>query len=126
MADRRRKVSRVRCDAFNDDPLRVGRIATGIPPQSEIALCSARLSAASHPVRLTILFALELEALCVCELSSLLEMSAPAAMHHIQRLAGEGLIDVEKRGKFAEYFLTELGQEIVGWAHTFSEAKASA
>ena len=126
MADRRKKVGRIRCDAFNDDPLRVARVATNIPPQSEIALIAARLSAASHAVRLTILFALELEALCVCELSSLLEMSSPAAMHHIQRLAGEGLIDVEKRGKFAEYFLTETGHETVDWAHTLSEAKASA
>ena len=126
MADRRKKVGRIRCDAFNDDPLRVARVATSIPPHSEIALCSARLSAASHPVRLTILFALEQEALCVCELSSLLETSAPAAMHHIQRLAGEGLIDVEKRGKFAEYFLTSTGQETVDWAHSLYEAKASA
>ena len=126
MADRRKKVGRIRCDAFNDDPLRVARVATSIPPQSAIALCAARLSAASHPVRLTILFALEQEALCVGELSSLLETSSPAAMHHIQRLAGEGLIDVEKRGKFAEYFLTETGQETVDWAHSWSEAKASA
>ena len=126
MADKRPRIQNIRCDAFNDDPLRVARVAAKIPTKSDIARAAAGLSATAHQTRLTVLFALEQEPLCVCELSSLLATSPPAVMHHIQNLAGEGMIDVEKRGKFAEYFLTDHGAEALTWARELLANRASA
>lgn len=126
MADKRNRITHIRCDAYNDDPLRVSRVAAKIPNNTQISVASSRFSTVAHPVRLTVLFALEQDPLCVCELSCLLEMSAPAMMHHIQKLAAEGQIDVEKRGKFAEYYLTEEGTETLAWARELFSSQATA
>lgn len=101
----------VRCDAYNDDPLRVSRVwARMHEGQHQRKLQAALYSALAHDARLAVLEALSIEPLCVCELSTLLDMSAPAVMHHLRQLAKVGLIEVEKKGKFAEYRLTASGR----------------
>jgi ArsR family transcriptional regulator len=97
------RVDTVRCDAYNDDPTRVARVAKAMPSQKGLTALSEVCSALAHPVRAAVYAAISKEPLCVCELGSLLGMSSPALMHHLRALDRAGLIAVRKEGKFVVY-----------------------
>lgn len=101
-------VETLRCDAYNDDPLRVARVAMRMPDRERIEAAAGRLAALGHPVRATIFSAIAIEPLCVCELSVLLGMSSPALMHHLKILGRAVLIEARKEGKFAVYYPLDL------------------
>lgn len=98
----------MRCEAYNDDPTRVGRVAAKMPAPERFESEATTLKAVSDPTRLRILFAVTHEPLCVCELSTLLSMSMPAVSHHLRLLADANLLTVKKSGKFACYDLTDV------------------
>lgn len=100
-------VETLRCDAYNDDPLRVARVAMRMPERERIEAAAGRMAAIGHPVRATILSAIDIEPLCVCELSALLGMSSPALMHHLRILGRAGVIEARKEGRFAVYGPTD-------------------
>lgn len=95
------------CDAYNDDPKRVGRVFDKMPGDQAFNQMVVLLRAMADPVRARILYALTLAPLCVCELSRLLEMSMPAVSHHLRILNVSGLLTVKKEGKFACYYLAD-------------------
>jgi ArsR family transcriptional regulator len=99
------KAKEVTCDAYNDDPERVGRVYERMPSDQAFERMSPVLRAMADPVRTRILYALTVEPQCVCELSRLLEMSMPAVSHHLRVLMMTGLLRVRKQGKFACYCL---------------------
>lgn len=100
------------CDAYNDDPTRVGRVARRMPrgkgegdePFERVAVV---LKAVADPVRARIVYALTVEPLCVCELATLLGMGMNAVSHHLKTLSLSGLIYARKEGKFACYRLRD-------------------
>ena len=94
----------ITCDAYNDDPKRVGRVYERMPTDRAFERMSPVLRAMADPVRARILYALTIEPLCVCELSRLLEMSMPAVSHHLRILTMAGLLRARKEGKFACYY----------------------
>ncbi|MBL1149451.1 MAG: helix-turn-helix transcriptional regulator [Armatimonadetes bacterium] len=96
-------IEKIRCDAYNDDPLRVARVAMRMEPRETLERAGRTLSALGHPVRATIFHAISIEPLCVCELGALLGMSSPALMHHLKIMGRAGLIEARKEGKFAVY-----------------------
>lgn len=97
------QVDSVRCDAYNDDPTRVAKVAKAMPSVADLNALAEVCSALAHPVRAAVYAAISKEQLCVCELASLLGMSSPALMHHLRTLDRAGLIGVRKEGKFAVY-----------------------
>lgn len=97
------RVEQLRCDAYNDDPLRVARVAHRMDGRADLERAGLTLGALGHPVRSTIYRAISIEPLCVCELSALLGMSSPALMHHLKILGKAKLIEARKEGKFAVY-----------------------
>lgn len=99
------KAKEVTCDAYNDDPKRVGRVFDRMPSDRAFDQMALVLRAMAEPVRARILYALTIEPLCVCEISRLLEMSMPAVSHHLRILTMSGLVTVRKEGKFACYYL---------------------
>src|SRR6266704_4251134 len=101
------KAQEVTCDAYNDDPKRVGRVFDRMPSDRAFEQMALVLRAMADPVRARILYALTVEPLCVCELSRLLEMSMPAVSHHLRVLTMSGLLAVRKEGKFACYNLQD-------------------
>jgi ArsR family transcriptional regulator, lead/cadmium/zinc/bismuth-responsive transcriptional repressor len=99
------KAKEVTCDAYNDDPKRVGRVFDKMPSDRAFGQMALALRAMADPARARILYALTIEPLCVCEFSRLLEMSMPAVSHHLRILTLSGLVTVRKEGKFACYHL---------------------
>ncbi len=47
------------------------------------------------------------EAVCVCEITPLFDMSQPAISRHLKVLRDAGVLGVERRGVWAHYFIPE-------------------
>lgn len=69
------------------------------------------LSLVGHPVRLQILDMLAQSdgQICVCDLEAALTVKQPTVSHHLKLLRAAGLIDCERRGLWAYYFLRRDG-----------------
>jgi ArsR family transcriptional regulator, arsenate/arsenite/antimonite-responsive transcriptional repressor len=53
---------------------------------------------------------------CVCDLEPLFDISQPALSKHLKRLRDVGLIDVERRGVWAYYYVKpEALEELTAW-----------
>jgi ArsR family transcriptional regulator len=53
---------------------------------------------------------------CVCDLEPLFAISQPALSKHLKKLRGVGLIDVERRGVWAYYYVEpEALEELTAW-----------
>ena len=61
----------------------------------------------AHPVRLQILGLLARQAgqVCVCDIEAALPVKQPTTSHHLKLLREAGLIDCERRGLWAYYFI---------------------
>lgn len=63
--------------------------------------------ALSDPVRVQLVDVLRRHAgkVCVCELQPLFPIGQPTLSHHLRKLREAGLIDVERRGLWAYYYV---------------------
>lgn len=63
--------------------------------------------ALAHPIRLQILDMLSqsAEPVCVCDLEAALPVKQPTVSHHLKQLRDAGLIDSERQGLWAYYFV---------------------
>lgn len=75
----------------------------------------------AHPIRIQILTMLARSdgQVCVCDLEAALPVKQPTVSHHLRLLRDAGLIDCERHGLFAHYFLNraalaELRARILG------------
>jgi ArsR family transcriptional regulator len=61
----------------------------------------------AHPVRLQILDILARHAgqVCVCDIESAVPVKQPTVSHHLRLLRDAGLVDCERQGLWAYYFL---------------------
>jgi ArsR family transcriptional regulator len=61
----------------------------------------------AHPIRMQILDILRQsqEAVCVCDLEAALPVKQPTVSHHLRLLREAGLIDCERQGLWAYYFV---------------------
>ncbi len=68
---------------------------------------TADLQLLGHPIRLQILTILAQSAdrVCVCELEAAVPVKQPTVSHHLKLLREAGLIDCERRGLWAYYFV---------------------
>jgi ArsR family transcriptional regulator, arsenate/arsenite/antimonite-responsive transcriptional repressor len=76
--------------------------------EREQALAMAQIAKAlGDPVRLQLVDVLRKHAgkVCVYELLPLFELSQPTLSHHLKKLRDAGLVDVERRGLWAYYFV---------------------
>ena len=92
-----------------------------VHPKIEVAHAE-RLAVAARalgdPVRLQIIDVLHHHAgaVCVCELNDLFELSQSTVSHHLKVLRDAGIVDYEKRGVWAFYYVKrELVDELGGW-----------
>jgi ArsR family transcriptional regulator len=79
---------------------------------------AALAKALAEPIRVNILDVLRRsgEPLCQCELGPLFDVAQPTLSHHLSKLAAAGLIDIERRHRWAYYSLRpDAFQEITAW-----------
>ena len=74
--------------------------------KSSTKLLSKALNLAGNEVRLNILFLLYEEGeLCVCDLSDILNMKAPAISQHLRKMKDGGVLDFRKEAQTTYYYL---------------------
>jgi len=87
--------------------------------QREQAIRMAEVAKAlGDPIRLQLVDVLRKHAgkVCVCELVPLFEISQPTLSHHLGKLRAAGIVDSERRGLWAYYYvLPEALQELTAW-----------
>ena len=74
--------------------------------------------ALGDPVRLQLVDVLRKHAgkVCVCELVPLFDISQPTLSHHLKKLREAGIVDSERRGLWAYYYVTpEALKELSEW-----------
>ena len=86
------------------------------------ALDAARLAeiakALSEPIRVSILDVLRRhgEPVCQCELRPLFDVKQPLLSHHLSKLADAGLVEVERRHRWAYYSVPpDALEELTAW-----------
>jgi ArsR family transcriptional regulator len=79
---------------------------------------AAVAKALGDPIRLQLVDVLRKHAgkVCVCELVPLFDVSQPTLSHHLKVLRQAGIVDSERRGLWAYYYVTpEATKELSGW-----------
>jgi ArsR family transcriptional regulator len=74
--------------------------------------------ALGDPVRLQVVDVLRKHAgkVCVCELVPLFDISQPTLSHHLKKLREAGIVESERRGLWAYYYVTpEALKELSAW-----------
>ena len=74
--------------------------------------------ALGDPIRLQLVDVLRKHAgkVCVCELVPLFEISQPTLSHHLKKLREAGIVDSERRGLWAYYYVRhDALQELTAW-----------
>jgi ArsR family transcriptional regulator len=74
--------------------------------------------ALGDPIRLQLVDVLRKHAgmVCVCELVPLFDISQPTLSHHLKKLREAGIVDAERRGLWAYYFvLPDALKELSAW-----------
>jgi ArsR family transcriptional regulator len=74
--------------------------------------------ALGDPVRVQLVDVLRKHAgkVCVCELVPLFDLAQPTVSHHLKVLRDAGLVDSERRGLWAYYYVNpEALEELSGW-----------
>ena len=74
--------------------------------------------ALGDPIRLQLVDVLRKHAgkVCVCELVPLFEISQPTLSHHLKKLRAAGIVDSERRGLWAYYYVKpEALKELSAW-----------
>jgi ArsR family transcriptional regulator, arsenate/arsenite/antimonite-responsive transcriptional repressor len=74
--------------------------------------------ALGDPARLQLVDVLRKHAgkVCVCELVPLFDISQPTLSHHLKKLRDAGIVDCERRGLWAYYYVTpDALEELSAW-----------
>ena len=74
--------------------------------------------ALGDPIRLQLVDVLRKHAgkVCVCELVPLFDISQPTLSHHLKKLRDAGLVDSERRGLWAYYYvIPDALEELSAW-----------
>ncbi len=87
--------------------------------QREQVLRMAEVAKAlGDPIRLQLVDVLRKHAgkVCVCELVPLFDISQPTLSHHLKKLRDAGIVDSERRGLWAYYYvIPNAVQELSAW-----------
>ena len=88
-------------------------LAGRIPPESTLVEQSRIYHALSDPIRLTILYLIRDQPLCVCVINRFMHLAGSKLSYHLTVLKESGLIEGECRGNWIFYSVTETGKKFV-------------
>ena len=83
-------------------------IVENLPDETIIAQQCRIHNALSMPVRLTILYILLIQPMCVCIIKDILNISDSKLSYHLSKLGEAGLIEGKRQGSWIIYYPTEL------------------
>lgn len=92
--------------------------STGLDPAIDAERLAAIAKALAEPIRVHVLDVLRRhgEPLCQCELRPVLGIAQPLLSHHMHRLVAAGLVEVERRHKWAYYAVRpDALEELTTW-----------
>lgn len=81
-----------------------------LPPPKSIVRMSATHHALSDPVRLTILYLVVVQPLCVCVIKACIEIADSKLSYHLTILKKTGYIIGEQQGNWIIYSITDRGR----------------
>ncbi len=88
-----------------------------VGPEQALRLAEVA-KALGDPVRLQLVDVLRKHAgkVCVCELVPLFDIAQPTLSHHLKRLRDAGIVDSERRGVWAYYYVLPTAlDELAAW-----------
>jgi ArsR family transcriptional regulator, arsenate/arsenite/antimonite-responsive transcriptional repressor len=86
--------------------------------REQAARMAAVAKALGDPIRLQLVDVLRRHAgqVCVCELLPLFDIAQPTLSHHLKKLREAGIVDCERRGLWAYYYVRpEALEELTTW-----------
>jgi ArsR family transcriptional regulator len=95
------------CEAFAFDKDKVERVSAVMIDDVEAYELAATFKALGDQARAKILHALSKEELCVCDISTLLNMSESSTSHHLRVLRSLRLVKFRKEGRMVFYSLDD-------------------
>jgi ArsR family transcriptional regulator len=93
----------------------VNGLCERLPKQKNILEMSAIHNALSDPVRMTILYLLAIQPLCVCVIKDCIGIADSKLSYHLTGLKKADLIEGEQHGNWIIYQLTEKGQKFANY-----------
>jgi ArsR family transcriptional regulator len=91
----------------------IENLSRQIPDEKDLAEMSRRYHALSDPLRLTILYLLKDQPLCVCVINQFMQIADSKLSYHLAVLKEGGLIEGEYHGNWIYYSLTDTGRDFV-------------
>lgn len=94
------------CEVDVVDPVKIGRARAAVPDGATLVRLADTLRALGDPTRLRIVCALAapgVDELCVCDLTTLVDVSNSAVSHSLRALRELGIVRYRKAGKIAYY-----------------------
>lgn len=82
-----------------------------VPSPRELGVKSRVYHALADPLRLTILYLIKDQPLCVCVINRFTRLSGSKLSYHLNILKGGGLIEGEYHGNWIIYSLTDTGRD---------------
>lgn len=95
------------CGVTYIDEKKVKRAEKAMPDENLVQEAAEILKVLGDPTRLKIVLALKQEELCVCDLSTLTNVSVSAVSHQLRLLRGQRLVKYRKIGKMVYYSLDD-------------------
>ncbi|MCL2162911.1 MAG: metalloregulator ArsR/SmtB family transcription factor [Oscillospiraceae bacterium] len=93
------------CEVIHEDV--VSRVRTAMPDREEFYDLANLYKMFADNTRVTILWALSCESMCVCDLAVLLGMTKSAISHQLKSLRLSNLVKFNKQGKVVYYSLAD-------------------
>lgn len=84
-----------------------------LPPDEELLRKKNVFSALSDPIRLQILYLLNIQPLCVCVIKEVIGIADSKLSYHLKTLTTAGLIEKEQNGIFLIYSITQIGKRCI-------------
>jgi ArsR family transcriptional regulator len=88
-------------------------LASRIPPRVELDAGSRIYHALSDPIRLSILYIIMDQPLCVCVINRFMRLSGSKLSYHLNILKESGLIEGKYHGNWIIYSITERGHRVL-------------
>src|SRR5512145_2121018 len=88
-------------------------LAKRIPPKVKLEERSRIYHALSDPHRLSILYVIRDQPLCVCVINRFMRLSGSKLSYHLTGLREAGLIEGENQGNWILYSITERGRRLL-------------